>query len=115
MCVGHFPNADCLLLTLVQVILAVQGIKTLTDPNTLPTIIADAITLVKDPKAAIENIPGDLLDAVKTILSIPEDAGQDLIGPLEAFLGKLDFPGKLFPSAQGKIDRSNTENLSAMG
>lgn len=82
--------------------LAIAGIKTLTDPNTLPTVIADAVTLVKDPKAAVQQVPEDLLNAVKTIVSIPASAAGDIIGTLEGFLGKLGFPGKALPTPAGE-------------
>ena len=86
----------------VQVILAVQGVRTLTDPNTLPTIIADAVTLVKDPKAAVQAVPQDLLSAVKTILSIPQTAASDGLNLVETFLKQLDFPGKFMPNPDGE-------------
>ncbi|KAK9812511.1 hypothetical protein WJX73_005136 [Symbiochloris irregularis] len=82
----------------VRVILAVSGVRVLTDPNTLPTIIADAITLVKDPKAAIAEVPSDLLSAVKTILNLPFNTVNTVITDLESFLSKLDFPGLPKPS-----------------
>lgn len=86
----------------MQAILAVQGVRTLTDPNALPTVIANAVTLVHDPKAAVQNVPQDLLNAVKTILSIPQQAASDAASTVNAFFSQLNFPGKLLPTPNGK-------------